>query len=166
MKRALVVPALIAALAACRNEAGELFELSGRVFVFNPRVATATYVVTLRTLERAPEGAVAVAEFEDPAGGAPIVAEQKIWPGAAKVALESPPVYCIVKDRHYGVAIRIVAADGVVLQRLETTIVSTLDQSVMPDKPLVVGPAYDPNPDVAGRPDGKVGGGPACPARG
>lgn len=164
MKKIPIVFALLLAAAGCRD-ASSLYELTGRVFIFNPRLATATYVVTLRPLTPTPEGARAVAEFEDPAGGAPIVVAQKIWPKSEKVALESPPVLCIAKDRPYKVSIRIEAADGAVLQRLATTIVSSLDQSILPDKPLVTGPAYDPNPEVAGHPDGKIGGGPACPPR-
>ncbi len=42
---------------------------------------------------------------------------------------------------------------GAVLQTLETTVTSTDDQSIMPAKPLVVGPHYDRNPEVF-KPDG------------
>lgn len=157
MKRVVAFALTLLALAACRDERQGPFELTGRVFIFNPRVATATYVVTLRPLAAVAEGARAVAEFEDPAGGPAIVVTQKVWPNAVKLALESPPVFCIVKDRPYRVAIRIEDAAGMALQRIETTLVSTLDQSVMPDRPLVTGPAYDPNPELAGRADGKVG---------
>lgn len=135
-------------VAACREETVGPFELSGRVFIFNPRLATATYVVTLRPVAGTGEAVRAIAEFEDPAGGAAIVVEQKIWPKAEKLALESPPVFCIAKDRAYRVAIRIENATGDVLQRIDTSLLSTLDQSVLPDKPLVVGPAYQPNPDL------------------
>lgn len=166
MKRIMLVLAVLGALSACRDDARKLFEISGRVFIFNPRLAQATYVVTLRKLNAASEAAVAIASFEDPAGSDPIRVEQKIRPDAPKVALESPPVFCIVKDRPYAVKIEIVDVRGAVLQAMETTITSTLDSSILPDKPLVVGPAYDPNPELNGDPAGKIeGGGHACPPR-
>ena len=81
------------------------------------------------------------------------------------MTLESPPLTCVVKDRPYAVSIRIEDADGTVLQTIETTMTSSLDQSILPDRPLVVGPVYTLNPDLAGHPDGKLPGEPkpACP---
>jgi hypothetical protein len=51
------------------------------------------------------------------------------------------------------------------LQSFETTLTSSLDQSVLPDRPLVVGPAYELNKDLAGHADGKLPGEPkpSCP---
>ncbi|NGO52853.1 hypothetical protein [Allomesorhizobium camelthorni] len=149
------------ALGACRDTGGEgeYFEIAGKLFVFNYRVATATYLVNLRPLQPMREGETAVASFEDPAGGAPIVVRQKIWPKLEKTTIESPPLRCVVKDRPYKVSIRIEGADGRVMQTIETTMTSSEDQSVLPDLPLVVGPAYTPNPDLVGHPDGKLSGG-------
>lgn len=166
MKLVMAAIAAILVLGGCRDEKAGLFELSGRVFIFNPRIAVANYVVTLRPVGPAGEAARAIAEFEDPAGGDVIVVEQKIWPKTEKVTLESPPVFCIVKDRAYRIAIRIEDAAGAPLQRIDTEIISTLDQSVMPDKPLVIGPAYDPNPALAERGSGAIGARPRCPPPG
>lgn len=72
LSRSIVVgAALIAAVAlgACRdtgNAEGKLFEISGKIFVFNYRLARATYVVTLRPLQPMGEGQVAVASFQNP----------------------------------------------------------------------------------------------------
>jgi hypothetical protein len=44
------------------------------------------------------------------------------------------------------------------MQTIETTMTSSEDQVLLPDRPLVLGPAYTPNPDLAGRPDGKLPG--------
>jgi hypothetical protein len=165
-----LAPLLVAVLAlgACRDTGGEgeYFEIAGKLFVFNYRVATATYLINLRPLRPMREGETAVASFEDPAGGEPIVVRQKIWPKLEKTTIESPPLRCVVKDRPYQVSIRIEGADGRVLQTIETTMTSSEDQSLLPDRPLVLGPAYTPNPDLAGRPDGKLpgGGGEPCPA--
>ena len=151
----------LSALGACRESGaeGEYFAVSGRLVVFNYRVATATYVVTLKPLRPMADGQVAVASFEDPAGGEPIVVEQKVWPKLDKVTLESPPLRCIVKDRPYAVAVVIRDPAGNELQRLETTLVSDANQAEMlPDAPLVVGPLYTANPELSGHPDGRLPG--------
>jgi hypothetical protein len=157
------------ALAACRESGGEgeLFQISGKLFVFNYRVATATYLVTLAPLQPMRDGQTAVAMFEDPAGGPAIELRQKIWPKLDKVTLESPPLRCVVKDRPYAVSIAIEGPDGGVLQTIKTTMISSENQDLLPDRPLVVGPAYTPNPELVGHPDGKLPGGTgeACPPR-
>lgn len=156
-----------AALGACRDSGRDaLFEISGRLVVFNYREATLTYLVTLNPLRPIGEGQSAVTTMDDPAGGPPLVFAKKLFPGQAKVTIESPPLECVVKDRPYKVSIRIEGPDKAVLQDIETTMVSAQDQDMLPDRPLVVGPGYDPNPELAGRPDGRLPGGRgvACPA--
>lgn len=152
----LVLSGLVAV--GCRDTGrdGALFEIAGKLFVFNYRVATATYLVNLKQVSPLPDGLIAAASFEDPAGGDPIIVKQKIWPSLDKTTLESPPVRCIYKGVPYHVSISIEGADGAVRQTIETTLTSNADQSVLPDRPLVVGPVYTPNPDLAGRPSGKL----------
>jgi hypothetical protein len=149
--------ALLLLLAAgCREVPPDAYvELTGRIFVFNYRVATATYVITLGKLRPIPDGAVVETWFDDPRGGDAIVLREKIWPKLAKIAIESPPVFCIVKDRPYKFSIVIKDAAGAELQTLEGVVTSSLDQTVLPDVPLVVGNAYEPNPELVGHPDGK-----------
>ena len=62
----------------------------------------------------------------------------------------------MVKDRPYKVSIAIEGPDGALLQTIDTTMTSSEDQSLLPDRPLVVGPLYTPNPELAGRPGGKL----------
>ena len=144
------LPVLLAILlAACQREAGpEPLKLTGKLFVFNYRLAYATYLVTLEQTQPLPKGTVVKAEFENPAGGAPLTLERKIFPGLPRVVLESPDVTCVEKGRPYKVAISVIGPDGGRLQALETDVASSLDQSILPAKALVVGPAYDKNPDV------------------
>ncbi len=159
---------VLVALGACRESGGEgdYYEISGKLFVFNYRVATATYLVTLKPLQPPREDETVVATFEDPAGGEPIVVRQKIWPKLEKTAIESPPLRCVAKDRPYAVSIVIEGADGSTRQTIKTTMVSSEDQALLPDAPLVVGPVYTPNPELAGHPDGKLpDAAQACPAR-
>lgn len=160
-----VLLSLPLALGACRDS-GKLFELSGRLMVFNYREAKITYVMTLDPIEPIGEGQVAVTTFENPAGGAPLVIRQKLFPGHKKVTIESPPLECVVRDRSYKVGIRIERQDGTLLQAIDTTMISSQDQNMLPDRPLVVGPGYQPNPELAGHADGRLPGGRGvtCPA--
>jgi len=146
------------AFAGCRDTGGEgeYFAIGGKIFVFNYRVATATYLVNLVPLQPVEEGQTAVVSFENPAGGEPLVVRQKIWPNMARTTVESPPLTCVVKDKPYAISIKIEGVDGSVRQTIETKLASTEDQSILPDKPLVVGPLYTPNPELAGHPDGKL----------
>ena len=145
-------------IGACRDSGGEQFVLDGKLVVFNYRVATATYLVNIKPVQPVAEGETAIVSFEDPAGGAPIVVREKIWPNTSKTTIHSPPLRCIVKDRPYTVTIRIENAGGELLQQIDTTITSSQDQALLPDKPLVIGPFYDPNPEVAGHPGGDLPG--------
>ena len=136
-------------LAACQRETGpDPLELTGRMFVFNYRLAYATYLVTLDRSAPVPGGTVVKAEFENPAGGAPLTLERKLFPGLKRVVLESPDISCVKKGKPYKVTILVVGPDGTQLQTLETQVTSSADQSILPAQPLVVGSGYDKNPAV------------------
>ena len=78
MRWRLLLVALL--LAGCTDEARQSYmSLSGRLFIFNPRMGSATYVVTLALNKTPPEGSRVVATFENPAGGAALVVDQKIF---------------------------------------------------------------------------------------
>jgi hypothetical protein len=156
MKRTAFYLTALLSLTGCREVPPQDYvELTGRIFVFNYRVATATYVITLGKLRPIPEGASVETRFDNPQGGDPLTLNEKIWPRLEKIAIESPPVFCILKDRPYKFSIVIKDAAGAELQKLDGAVVSSLDQTVLPDVPLVVGNAYEPNPDLVGHPDGK-----------
>ncbi len=132
--------------------------ITGKLFVFNYRVADATYVLTLAQNRPMPEGSQVTAELENPAGGRPFVITRPVGGPQSKIVIESPSLSCVRKDRAYAIRIILKDADGAELQRLDTTLTSSLDQSVLPDRPLVVGPVYTPNPELAGNPSGKLPG--------
>lgn len=151
MKTRWIAAALLALLplAGCqREDANEPLQVSGRVFIFNYRIAAATYVITLARNGPLPEESFAETTYENPAGGPPLVTRSKIFPFWEKVSLESPPVHCVIRDKPYAVTIRILDDEDAVIQTIETSVTSTLDQSILPAKPLVVGPIYTPNPEV------------------
>ncbi|MEP7454244.1 hypothetical protein [Phyllobacterium sp. SB3] len=155
---ALVSTMVLLSLGACRDPGqGDYLNVSGKIFVFNYRIAQATYLLTLSKVRPLPDDSMLETTFENPAGGVPFVVRQKIWPTMAKVTVESPPVKCVIANREYKVSMRVTDANGQLLQTLERKMISDVDQSVMPDKPLVVGPFYDANPD-------KAAASTACPA--
>jgi hypothetical protein len=164
IRKSWIAPMAIAVAlfaASCSDSGnGNLFELDGKIFVFNYRVATATYLINIKPTRPSADDKVAVVSFENPAGGDAIVVSEKIWPNTNKTTIHSPPLNCIVKNRPYKVAIRIQDAEGKLLQQIDTTVTSSQDQTDLPEKPLVVGPFYDPNPE-AGTPDSNK---PACPS--
>ena len=147
--KALLLATVILALAGCqREDVDKPLVISGKVFVFNYRVAQATAVITLARNGPLPDESYVETTFENPAGGAPHVTRAKIFPSWKKVTVESPPMRCIAADRPYAVEIRIVDAGGRELQTIETTMISSQDQSILPSKPLVGGPFYSKNPEV------------------
>lgn len=166
--RTIILIAAIAgtALAGCQRKDDEgPTQLSGRLFIFNYRVASASYMITLKKIAPIPDGTTAVAEFENPAGGDPLVVQQKIYSFWDKITLESPDLHCVRKDRPYSVSIKLVDASDKTIQTIKTEVKSDLDQTVLPTKPLVVGPAYTANPDIfKGDGTANYGKDMACPA--
>jgi hypothetical protein len=165
--RQAVCLTVLLSLSACKDPARSGYlELTGHIFIFNPRIASATYMVTLAVTKPVPDGSQVVATFEDPAGSEAIVVQQKLKPAQQTISLESPDLQCIKKDRRYAFTVSLRDQSDKELQLISSGITSTLDQDIMPDAPLVVGPAYDKNPALKGRVDGKIPGlvKPACPA--
>ena len=72
-----------------------------------------------------------------------------------RIEIQSPDVECVVTGKDYKIKITVKSPGGEVLQTIDTTLASTLDQSVLPAKPPVEGPAYDKNPE-AFNPDGTL----------
>ena len=161
----LVIAAMLGISGCQRDEPRDVAKVSGRMFVFNYRVAIATYLVTLQRIAPIRDGSTPEATFENPRGGPELTTRDRIFPADDKIAVQSPPVECVKQDRPYKVTIRIKGPEGDILQTIETTIRSDTDQSLLPAKPLTVGPLYTPNPEVF-KADGTTDMRPAegCPA--
>jgi hypothetical protein len=144
-----------AILSGCQREESDYITVNGKVFIFNVRLARAFYMLTLNRLETVPDDAILRAEFENPAGGPPLIKEQKVFPKRMRIDLQSPDLTCVVANRPYAIHITVTSPDGQVLQTLDTTLTSTLDQTVLPAHSLVLGAAYDKNPQAFGK-DGKI----------
>ncbi len=137
-------------LAGCQRPSEGIFlELTGRIFVFNYRVATANYLLTFKKVSAIPAGSSIEVLFDNPRGGDRLITRQAVFAADETVAISSPHLSCVKKDHAYAVDVRLVDGQGKQLQEIATSVTSDVDQSVMlPSKPLVVGPVYTPNPDV------------------
>lgn len=157
MKKLIIIPALLAGLmlSACQREAEDYVTVKGKVFIFNVRLARAFYMLTLNRLEAMPDDAVVIAEFEDPAGGPPLVKEQKVFPKMARIDLQSPDVNCVVTGKPYKIKITVRSGRGETLQTINTTLNSTLDATMLPEIPPFDAPYYKRNP-AAFNPDGSI----------
>lgn len=145
---AALVPLL--ALAACGDgDDGPYVEIVGGGFVFNYRIAEVFYGVTVVAHRPLPPGAELTAAFEDPAGGPPIRVSRQARDHQTRFSLESGPLQGVVADHDYTVVVTLSVPSGEVLETHTRVIRSKLDQSVLPPRPLTVGPGYTPNPDNA-----------------
>jgi hypothetical protein len=151
MRRKFLAAPVFAALvllAACSGDSGPYLELGGGSFIFNYRVAEATAGFALGVLRPLPQGAVVEASLENPDGGAPIVLRQKAGSSDKRFDFVTPALHGIKADKDYMMTIRLVGADGKELQKIEKNFRSNVDESVLPEKPLTIGPGYTPNPEL------------------
>jgi hypothetical protein len=147
----LMALAAAAIMAACDDTSKPYVEIEGGGFIFNYRIAEAFYGVSLRPMRRLETGTVLEAEFENPAGGKPYVVRETVEGARLSYMLRTPGLTGIEKDRPYRVEVRVLAGDGRLLASYERTFKSDLDQSVLPEKPLTIGPGYTPNPELEGK---------------
>jgi hypothetical protein len=139
--------AALASLIACVGEQDYL-EAGGGGFIFNYRNAVATYGIIVFPRRDPPAGATIEASFENPAGGDPIWISRPAR-GGGRIDFETPPLTGVEKDKPYRVVVVLKSAEGRELQRIEKTFVSELDQSVLPERPLAIGPGYQRNIDAS-----------------
>ena len=133
-------------LIACDTTDKPYLAFAGGGFIFNYRLATADYGFVARVERRLPEGGVIEAQFENPAGGAPIVVKQDVRPGRRHYVFRTPPLEGVRANRDYQVVLRLRDAGGTEIATYRTSFRSSADQSVLPESPPVVGPGYQRAP--------------------
>lgn len=122
-------------------------EFAGGGFIFNYNVAAAYYGFVARVVRRVPPGTILEAEFEDPAGGPPIVVRAVAGVYAKQFRFESPPLEGVKANRDYRVELRLIdPGDGTLMAAYSRTFRSDLDQDVLPTVPTTLAPTYRPNP--------------------
>jgi hypothetical protein len=148
MPRFLSALAALFLLIGCDGDKGPYFSFAGGGFVFNYRIGEMYYGFVLKPERKLPEGSVIEARFEDPAGGPDIVLDTPTRSGQLQYMFRTPAVKGVKKDKDYRVETRLLdKPQGTVLASMSRTFRSTVEQSELPDKPLVVGPGYTPNPE-------------------
>ena len=144
-----ILTGLALAAAACDNDDpnAPYLEFRGGGFVFNFRLAQATYGFVVVPKRPLPEGAVLVAEFENPAGGAAFTVRKAVVPDQLQYAFETPPLTGVKADTPYTAVIRVIdPGSGNVLGQYQRAFKAQIDQSVLGAKPRTAGPGYAPNP--------------------
>lgn len=124
----------------------------GGGFIFNYRVADVYYGFTAVVQRPLPTGSIIEASFEDPAGGAAHLVRQRVGGAeATSYALRSPNVRGVEAGKPYHVAIRVMdREERRVLWAQGIDYVSQIGDSVVPDRPLTIGPGYARNPAAGG----------------
>lgn len=136
-------------VAACSSEeTGPYLEIQGGGFVFNYRIAEATAGVVAFPKRTLPDGGKIEATFENPAGGAPLVMTEPVVKDKKKYDFTTPPLSGVKAKTDYLMTIRLVDASGKEIEKIEKPLVSEIDQTVLPEKPLTVGPGYTKNPEA------------------
>ena len=124
-------------------DARPYLKIHGGGFVFNYRIAEVFYGFSARIMRPIDVGTVLEAEFEDPAGGDPIIVRQRIGAKAPTLTVRTPAVHGVVKGKAYKVVVRLRRRQtNEVFARYERSYSSNIGQEVMPEGPLTVGPGY------------------------
>ncbi len=139
-----IVTALL--LAACSNngiEQGPYLEFSGGGFMFNYRVAVVDYGFVASVKRTIEPGTIVEASFENPQGGAPFIETTTATAGRVQYAFRSPPVHGVKAGKDYEVILRLRdPKQGKILAAYTHHFRSNVDQTLMPQSALTVGPGY------------------------
>ncbi|OCW58103.1 hypothetical protein [Hoeflea olei] len=123
----------------------------GGGFIFNYREAQVFYGFVAHVLKPLPAGTWMITDFEDPAGGPPLTVETRLHARSSRYGVHSPKVRGVKAGRPYHVSIRLYdRTRSQLIWQEEKSFVSQIDDTVVPDKPLTVGPGYFPNPELEG----------------
>ncbi len=150
LRSLLLWAALGAILAGCADDTNKPYlEFAGGGFIYNYRLATADYGFVVRRVRKIPQGTIIEAEFENPGGGSPLILRQTAQLTRLSYKFETPPVTGIKAGRDYQVEVRLINPDSnEVFARYSKSFHADIDQDILPEKPPVVGPGYQPNPEL------------------
>lgn len=124
--------------------------IAGGGFIYNYREADVYYGFIANVLKPLPSGSWMIAEFEDPAGGPPLTVETRLHARSTRYGVHSPRVRGVKAGQPYHVSIRIYDYTRTkLIWSAEKKFTSQIDDSVVPKKPLTIGPGYFPNPELS-----------------
>ena len=140
---------LVLFLAGCGEDPNAPYlSFAGGGFVFNYRNAEAFYGFVAKPVRTLPEGGVIEAQFEVPGKPEPAIVQEKVVKGQVQYSFKSPLLTGIVAKHEYKVVLRLIDAQGKEIAQYEQKFHTDVDQSTLPNQPLVVGPGYQQNPDL------------------
>jgi hypothetical protein len=149
MNRKIILLSLSLLLAGCGEDPNAPYlSFAGGGFIFNYRNAEAFYGFVAKPVRTLPEGAVIEAQLEVPGSPEPAVIREKVVQGKVQYSFKSPNLRGIVPKHGYKAVMRLINAEGKEIARYERSFRTDVDQSTLPDQPLVVGPGYQINPDL------------------
>ncbi|MBN7759084.1 hypothetical protein JYP46_19845 [Nitratireductor aquimarinus] len=127
-------------------------KILGGGFMFNYREAEIFYGFTAQVVRPLASGSIIEATFEDPAGGAPLVVSERVSTMTDRYALRTPPVRGVEAKKAYRVDIRVYdRTKTTLLWQEEHSYASQIADTVVPEKPLTIGPGYHRNPELERR---------------
>lgn len=137
------------AVAGCKEDQNAPYlEFAGGGFIFNYRTAEAFYGFVAKPVRSLPEGAVIEAQFEVPNSATPYVVTEIVKPGMLQFSFRTPDLKGVEKGHPYKAVMRLLASpSGPEIARYERAFHTDVEQASLPDKPLVVGPGYQTNPN-------------------
>lgn len=149
MPRKILGLAFALLLTACGEDPNAPYlTFAGGGFVFNYRNAEAFYGFVAKPVRTLPEGGVIEAQFEVPGSAEPATITEKVVKGQIQYTFQSPNLTGIQAKHDYKAVMRLLDAQGKEIARYEQNFHTDVDQSTLPNQPLVVGPGYEKNPDL------------------
>jgi len=136
---------------ATRHDPSEkpYLDVLGGGFIYNYREGEEFYGLTTKIQKPLAEGSIVEVEFENPAGGKPFIVSERVTARTDRYTFQSPDIHGVVANKPYHVEIRIYDRERTkLIWSTSRNYKSDLDESVVPKKPLVIGPGNTPNPDL------------------
>ncbi|WP_309083509.1 hypothetical protein [Chelativorans sp.] len=123
-------------------------KIMGGGFMFNYRTADVYYGFTAVVSRPLASGSIIEASFEDPGGGPPHLVSERVSTMTDRYSLRSPPIRGVEAGKPYRVAIKVYDREHKqLIWQTERSYRSQISDTIVPDKPLTVGPGYHRNPE-------------------
>lgn len=147
-RRVFVLLLLAPLLWACgEDDTRPYLEFAGGGFIFNYRTANHYYGFVVRQVRPLPEGARLKVTFEVP-GGKTETQEEPAVAGRLQYKFQTGDLEGIEAGHPYEATLQVLeGGTGKELFRLSHSFKTDVDQSKLPNKPLVVGPGYEKAPE-------------------
>jgi hypothetical protein len=145
-RRNILLLVLAPLLWACGEDTSRPYlQFAGGGFVFNYRTANHYYGFVVRQQRPLPEGARLKVTFEVP-GSKTETQEEPAVPGRLQYKFQTGDLEGIESGHPYTATLVVLDKTGKEIGRLEKSFKTEVDQSKLPDRPLVEGPAYQQAP--------------------